>query len=169
MTAFSSRNVSEAEVPVARQAVWEVLRSPSELARLTPLVDRITADGDRWRWQLAGISALGVTVAPSFTERMVFEDGHRILFRHDPPAGTEERAGADGVYELTELGPASTRLFIDLTLCAVLPLPSLSRRAVERVMAATMQRTGDRFADNLYAHLGIDPADVTVRTPAPRP
>ena len=33
----------------------------------------------------------------------------------------------------------------------------LSRRAVERVMATTMQRTGDRFATNLYHHLGIEP------------
>jgi hypothetical protein len=46
-----------------------------------------------------------------------------------------------------------------------LPLPKLSRRAVERVMAESMQRAGDRFAENLYRHLDIDPADVEIRVP----
>ena len=54
-------------------SLWAVLSSPSRLAELTPLVSAITADGDRWCWQLRSISALGVTVAPSFVEQMGFD------------------------------------------------------------------------------------------------
>ena len=56
--------------------------------------DGITVDGDRWCWHLSGIRALGVEVAPSFTERMTFGAPSRIEFRHDPPPGAVERAGA---------------------------------------------------------------------------
>lgn len=166
MTRFQNRNRSEADLPVARQRIWEVLTDPGCLAALTPLIKDITADGDRWCWQLTGISALGVSVVPSFTERMVFTPTERIEYHHEPPTGTTEKAGADGVYTLSDLPDGGTRLFIDLTMWVELPLPRLSRRAVERVMAETMQRAGDRFAANLYAHLGIDPADVEIRVPA---
>lgn len=166
MTRFSNRNRSEADLPVTREEMWEVLTDPGCLAALTPLIATITADGDTWCWQLSGISAMGVSVAPSFTEQMVFDRPERIEYHHAPPAGTTERAGAEGVYTLTELPDGGCRLFIDLTMWVELPLPRVSRRAVERVMAETMQRAGDRFAENLYAHLGIDPAAVTIREPA---
>ncbi|HEX7134492.1 MAG TPA: SRPBCC family protein [Iamia sp.] len=166
MTRFQNRNRSEADLPVARDRIWEVLTDPGCLAALTPLIKDITADGDRWCWQLTGISALGVSVAPSFTEQMAFTPVERIEYRHAPPSGTTEKAGADGVYTLTELPGDGCRLFVDLTMWVDLPLPKLSRRAVERVMAETMQRAGDRFAENLYRHLDIDPADVEIRVPA---
>lgn len=161
MTCFRSRNQSQGDVPAPRQAVWEVLTDPQALTEMTPLLRGITVDGDRWCWQMAGIRALGVEVAPSFTERMRFDAPGRIEFRHEPPAGAVERAGADGVYELTELGPDRTHLSIDLTLSVELPLPKLSRRAVERVMTSTMARTGDVFAQRLAHRLGVDPAAVT--------
>lgn len=166
MTRFQNRNRSEADLPVERQRIWEVLTDPGCLASLTPLIRDITADGDTWRWQLSGISALGVSVAPSFTERMVFTPVERIEYHHEPPAGTTEKAGAEGVYTLSELDGDRTRLFIDLTMWVDLPLPKLSRRAVERVMAESMQRAGDRFAENLYRHLDIDPSAVEIRVPA---
>ncbi|HMJ77656.1 MAG TPA: SRPBCC family protein [Iamia sp.] len=166
MTRFQNRNRSEADLPVDRQSIWEVLTDPGCLAALTPLIRAITADGDTWCWQLSGISALGVSVAPSFTEQMTFTPLERIEYRHAPPTGTTEKAGADGVYTLTELDADRTRLFVDLTMWVDLPLPKLSRRAVERVMAESMQRAGDRFAENLYRHLDIDPADVEIRVPA---
>lgn len=166
MTRFENRNRSEADLPIGRQEVWDVLTDPSLLASLTPLIKDITADGDVWTWQLSGISALGVNVAPSFTERMVFTELERIEYHHEPPSGVVEKAGADGVYTLTELDDGRTRLFIDLTMWVDLPLPRVSKRAVEKVMAQTMQRAGDRFADNLYDHLDIDPTKVTIRTPA---
>lgn len=160
MTCFQTRNVSNGDVPVSRTAVWEVLTDPGCLTEMTPLLDGITVDGNRWCWQLSGIRALGVEVAPSFTEEMTLEEPSRITFRHAPPTGQTERAGADGVYELTEVGPDRTHLSIDITLHVDLPLPSLSRRAVERVMASSMARTGEVFAERLYRRLGVDPADI---------
>lgn len=161
MTTFSSRNRSTAEVPASRDAIWSVLSDPDALARLTPLVRGITADDDLWCWQLNGISALGVSVAPAFTERMTFTDGTCIAFRPDPPFGERQRAGATGTYELSDGDEGTTHLAIDITIDVDLPLPKLSAKAVERVMASTMARTGDRFARNLYGELGLDPATAT--------
>jgi carbon monoxide dehydrogenase subunit G len=158
---FRSRNRSHGEVPVPRQRLWEILTDPEELTELTPVLAGITTDGDRWCWQLAGIRALGVEFAPSFTERMTFEPPSRIDFRHEPPAGSTERAAAEGVYELAEVAPDRTHLSIDITIHVDLPLPRLSRRAVERVMTATIGRTGDVFAERLARRLGLDPAEVT--------
>lgn len=163
MTAFRSRNHSVATVPVAPEAIWEVLTDPKLLAQLTPLVDRIEARGDKWAWTLAGISGLGIEVAPTFTERMTFVPISRIDFQHEPPPGHNERAGVNGVYQITKTGDAESKLRVDLSLCVELPLPGFSRRAVEKVMATTMARTGDAFARNLYAHLDIDPHDVVIR------
>lgn len=165
MATFSSRNQSTAVVPAEREAIWAVLSDPEALAELTPLVKAIRADGDLWCWQLSGISALGVSVAPSFTERMTFAEGERIEFSPDPPFG-EQRAGAEGTYRLSDAPKGSTKLAIDITITAELPLPRAARRAVEKVMATTMARTGDRFARNLYVRLGLDPAWVPTDTDA---
>lgn len=159
MSTFSSRNQSVAIVPAKREKIWALLSDAGSLASLTPLVRGITAHGDEWSWNLASISALGVTVAPTFTEHMTFVEGERIEFRHDPP-GKNERAGANGTYKLSDAPGGATKLAIDITICVELPLPRLSRRAVEGVMASTMARTGDRFARNLYQKLGLDPADA---------
>jgi carbon monoxide dehydrogenase subunit G len=161
MTTFSSRNVSDAVVGAPATAIWAVLEDPAQLAELTPLVRAIDVVGERWVWHLRGISALGVSVEPTFTERMTFEPCRSIRFAHEPPDGHTERAGAEGVYLLHDLGDGRTSLHIDITLCVELPLPRLSRRAVEKVMATSMQHTGDRFAANLYARLGIDGATTT--------
>ncbi len=80
--------------------------------------------------------------------------------------GALERAGAHGTYELTPRADDTTHLVIDITLCVELPLPKLSRRAVTKVMSATMQRTGDRFAHNLYRRLGLDPDIATITVPS---
>lgn len=162
MATFTNRNRSVADVPAARSAIWAVLTDPDRLAGLTPLVKAITVDGDRWCWKMSGISALGVEVAPSFTERMTFEPQERIEFRHEPPPGATERAGADGTYTLQALGDDATRLAIDITISVELPLPRAARRAVERVMATTMDRTGAQFAENLYRELGLDPSLAAV-------
>lgn len=167
MTRFESRNRSVADVPAPPAAIWEVISSPDLLARFTPLIREIRTDGDLWCWQLSGISALGVSVAPSFSERMTFRPEERIDFRHDPPDGAVERAGADGTYTLADRGDEGTRLSIDITIWVDLPLPRVSRRAVEKVMAQSMDRTGDRFAANLYRHLDIDPADVVEHAATP--
>lgn len=158
MTRFSTRNVSRAQVPAPRAAIWDALTDPACLTELTPLLNEIVVDGDQWTWQLTGIRGLGLEVAPSFTVQMDFEPQERITYRPVEPTSKDERAAAAGVYELTDLGNDHTRLFIDITLHVDLPLPALSRRAVEKVMSASMQRTGRIFGERLYDHLGIDPA-----------
>jgi carbon monoxide dehydrogenase subunit G len=155
MARFEATNVSEADVPAPREQIWAVVTSPDRLAELTPLIERITADGDLWCWQLRTISALGARVAPSFTERMSFEEGRRLTYRHHPPGGTNERAGARGTYTLADLPDGGTHLSVDLTLHVELPLPAISRRAVQRVMSLMMARTGQTFAETLYAYLGV--------------
>ena len=163
MTTFRSRNRSVAVVPVPPDRIWDVLTDPPLLAELTPLVARITAAGDVWRWQLAGISGLGIEVAPTFTERMTFVPISRIDYRHDPPPGRTERAGVRGTYQITRVDGDASKLAIDITLSLDLPLPSLAGSAVERIMATTMTRTGDGFARNLYRHLDLDPDSVRTR------
>ena len=166
MATFSTRNISVAVVPAAREQIWDILRDADALAALTPLIKSIDVDGDLWTWHLLGITALGVSVTPSFTELMLFDEPREIRYEHQPPDGRSERAGASGVYTLEEVGPTSTRLSVDITLCVELPLPRLARRAVEPTMASMMQRTGVKFAENLYERLGIDPSLVDVPDPA---
>ena len=117
-------------------------------ADLFALACRITADGDRWCWRLKGIKALGVSVAPNFLEEMTFEPEHHIGFR--PATDVDQRAGAEGTYDLEDAPDGATKLTIDITITVELPLPRASKRAVEKVMASTMNKTGDRFARNLY-------------------
>ncbi|WP_370328118.1 SRPBCC family protein [Euzebya sp.] len=135
--------------------VWSVMQDPDALADLAPTVASITTDGDRWCWRLVGISALGVSAAPSFTERMRYDhDDRRIDFAHDPPAGKSEAAGASGTYHLREVD-AGTYVAIELTAHVDLPLPSMMGGAVRRVMDRAIVLGGQRFADNLLRHLGV--------------
>ncbi len=161
MTWFSARNNSLSTVPVQADEIWPIITDPDMLASLTPLVRSIEARGACWEWSLNGIEALGLKVEATFTERMEFLDGRQIVFTHDPPTGSRERAGVEGIYDLTPSGQA-TELQVDLTLSVDLPLPGLSRQAVERVLLSTMRATGQRFAVNLYEELGLDPATVSV-------
>ena len=155
MSRFSATTENEAVVPADRADVWAVLTDPDLLVRLTPLLERIDADGDRWTWQLTRISALGVGITPRFTERMFFDEPRRIEYRHEPPAGSTERTGADGWYEMAD-DPDGTRLAISLTLTVELPLPRTAGPAVRAVMSRMMVRTGDQFSANLLEHLGVD-------------
>ncbi|HTK60774.1 MAG TPA: hypothetical protein VL595_00305 [Pseudonocardia sp.] len=154
MNRFSATNESEAVVAADRDDIWAVLTSPVLLPKLTPLLTKIDADGDLWRWHLIRLNVLGVGVGSEFTERMTFEEGKRIDYYHEPPSGSNERTGAEGWYVLSD-HKDGTHLAISLTLNVEMPLPRASKSVVQRVMAETMQRTGDRFATNLYNHLGI--------------
>lgn len=152
MTRFSAVTESTAVVAAARSDIWRVLTDPDLLARLTPLLRRIDADGDRWRWQMSGLEVLGVGFAPLFTERMRWTPQSRIDFSHEPAPGVTEQAGAEGHYELTDT-PDGTRLAIVLGLEVELPLPRLAAPAVRAVMTATMRGIGDRFSANLLEYL----------------
>jgi len=154
MATFSATNRSEAVVAADQDAIWAALTDPDLLVRLTPLLTRIDADGDLWTWHLMRITALGVGIAPVFTEQMTFVPTSRINFTHVAPPGSREHAGVQGHYELTE-AKHGTHLAVELTMSVDLPLPRLSAPAVERVMSVTMARTGDRFSANLLRHLGL--------------
>lgn len=154
MNTFTATTASQAVVAAERTAIWAVLTDPVLLPRLTPLLREIDTDGDLWRWHLVKLSVLGVGINPVFTERMVFDEGRRIDYTHEPPAGVSERTGAEGWYELTD-DPDGTCLRISLTLHVELPLSRLARPAVTGVMKATMQRMGERFSTNLLNHLGV--------------
>ena len=150
-------------MPVDPERIWDIVADPKHFAELTPLVDRVVANGDVWTWTLAGIARLGIDIAPRLTERMTLTPISRIEFRHDPPPGRSERAGVMGSYQITRAGDQSSKLAIDLTLCLELPLPDVSKHAGEKIMDATMARTAGAFARNLYRHLDIDPREISIR------
>ncbi|WP_375476636.1 SRPBCC family protein [uncultured Jatrophihabitans sp.] len=152
MTKFQNTVKSDADISASREEVWKALTDPDLLPKLTPLLRDIHADGEIWCWQMMRIAALGVSVSPNFTEKMTFADGTRIEYTHTPPDGARERAGAEGRYELSDI-EGGTHLSVELTLCVDLPLPKAAKPAVQRVMKATMDRTGDRFSKNLLDHL----------------
>lgn len=152
MTQFSASVTSQADISAPREAVWNALTDPELLPQLTPMLESIEAHGTTWRWTMVCISALGVSIAPSFTECMTFEPHQRIAYTHRPSADARERAGAEGVYLLSEID-GGTRLHIELTLTVDLPLPKVAGPAVRTVMGSTMSRTGEKFARNLLQHL----------------
>jgi carbon monoxide dehydrogenase subunit G len=151
---FSATTDSVAVVAADREAIWDALTDPALLPRLTPMLRHIEADGDRWRWEMTSIRVLGVKFTPCFTERMTFLRPERMEYTHEPPPGSHERAGAEGIYELTEVD-GGTRLHIRLTLEVELPLARAARPAVSRVMKTVMMHMGERFADNLLRHLRV--------------
>ena len=155
-------------MPASADAIWGLLTDPKMLSAMTPLVRSIEASGDRWEWTLHGIEGLGLKVEATFTERMEFSaspdfnDGARIVFTHEPPDGQRERAAVEGIYDLTAPDGRTTDLKVDLTLRADLPLPRVSRPAVERIMLTSMRATGERFAVNLYERLDLDPSTIDI-------
>ena len=154
MTIFSAKTSARADVAAGRAEIWKALVDPGLVARMTPFVRRITAEGDHWHWQLTGLDVLGRKLAPAFTERMVFEEERRIEFHHDPPEGATERAGVNGWYDLSE-GSGGTRLETSLEVCLEAPLPKAAGPAVRAAMKGVMATMGDRFSKNLLDHLGV--------------
>jgi carbon monoxide dehydrogenase subunit G len=152
MNRFSATTASQAVVAADRDVIWDVLVNPDLLVQLTPLLRAIETDGDLWRWSMVKISALGLSIDPTFTERMRFDPGNRIDYSHEPPPGATERLGADGCYALTDVD-GGTHLEISLTLDLELPLARLARPAVQRVITGLVRRTGDRFSANLLRYL----------------
>jgi carbon monoxide dehydrogenase subunit G len=151
VTRFRAHNHSEATLDADRDAVWAVLTDPDLLVRLTPNLTRIDTDGDRWTWHLTRIPVLSTALRPSFTVVMTFEDGRRIDFAHDE-SRTEEQTGVEGEYLLSPEGER-THVAIDLTAWADLPLPSVSRPAVQSTMHAFLVGTGRVFGRNMRRHL----------------
>lgn len=155
MAIFSAKTSAQADVAADRAAIWKALVDPALIARLTPFVKEIRADGDHWRWQLTGLDLLGRQLAPAFTERMVFLEQSRIEFHHEPPDGSVERAGVNGWYELSEGPRGTTRLATSMQICLEAPAPKVAGPAVRAAMKGVMATMGDRFSKNLLDHLGV--------------
>ena len=152
MTRFTASTQSSADLASSRQEVWAALTDPELLPRLTPYLQRIEVDGDRWTWHMTRVPLLGASFQISFTELMGFSEPEGITFTHDPRA-TEENTGVNGAYELQERG-SGCRVAIDLGVDIDLPFPSLTRPAVETGMKTVMYGIGRRFSGNLLRHLG---------------
>jgi carbon monoxide dehydrogenase subunit G len=157
MPRFSADTRAEAVVAAPRADIWAALTDPALVAGLTPFVRRITEDGDHWRWEMSGLKVLGVGIAPAFTELMTYDEPRRIEFRHDPPDGTDERAGVEGWYDLSPAGSGDgTRLVTELEISIDLPLPRASGPAVRATMRKVIGTMGDRFSQRLLDHLGAE-------------
>jgi carbon monoxide dehydrogenase subunit G len=155
MTRFSAHTRAEAVVGAPRADIWATLTDPALVGELTPFVRRVTARGEHWLWEMSGLTVLGVGIAPSFTELMVFDEPERIEFHHDPPPGAAERSAVEGWYELTEVA-GGTRLVTSLEITLDLPLPKAAGLAVRATMNGVIAQMGDRFSKNLLAHLGAE-------------
>jgi hypothetical protein len=140
MTSFSASTRAEAVVLADQQAIWDALVDPDLMARFTPFLKDIRADGEHWLWEMSGINVLGLKVAPAFTERMVFRT---------------EKAGVEGWYELTPTDDG-TELVTELEITVDLPLPKASGRAVRATMSKVVDSMGDRFSRRLLDHLGAE-------------
>ena len=151
MATFTAGDRSTEVVAADRKALWAALTDPDLLPRLTPYLHSIDVDGDRWRWNMARIPVLGISVAPSFTEQMTFDEPRRITFTH-APRSEQEKAGVEGSYELEE-AEGGTRLSMQVHICVDLPLPGAARAAVQGAMRGVMAVMGRRFAANLLRHL----------------
>ena len=154
MTSFTAETTARARVEADRPAIWAVLTDPVKLARMTPFLRQITPDGDHWHWQMSGLDVLGVSISPSFTEKMSFTETERIDFHHDPPSGVRERAGVEGWYDLTDAGSGRVDLRTHLEITVDLPLPQLSGPAVRATMKGIIDQMGNRFSKNLLTELG---------------
>jgi carbon monoxide dehydrogenase subunit G len=152
MTRFTASNKSAATLKSSRKDIWDALTDPVLLPKLTPYLNRIDVDGDRWTWHVTKVPVLGKNIGSTFTEVMTFDEPKRIGFEHDPQR-TEERTEVSGEYHLEEDG-SGTRVSIELGVSVELPFPKAMKRPVEGAISAVMAGMGKRFASNLLRHLG---------------
>ena len=152
MTTFTTSTRSGATISAPAEQVWETLTDPAMIARLTPFLSRVTADGEHWVWEMTKVPVLGKSFSFTFTERMTFDEPRRIEFTHDPAAGRDESAGVEGWYALDPRSEG-TRLETSMAISVDLPFPGLLRPAVTAAMKGVVTLMGQRFAQNLLRHL----------------
>ena len=152
MTRFTATNRSSATLKSSREDIWNALTDPTLLPKLTPYLQRIDADGDRWTWHVTKVPLMGKSIGTVFTELMSFDEPSRIGFTHDETR-KDEPTSVEGEYHLKEL-PEGTDVSIELTVTSELPFPRFVRGAVETGMSVVMAGMGRRFASNLLRHLG---------------
>ena len=152
MATFSTSNRSAATVTAGVPEVWRVLTDPALVARFTPFLHTVRAEGEHWVWQMAKVPVLGKSFSFTFRERMDFDPESRIDFTHDPAPGADEAAGVVGWYALKD-HPRGTRLETSMEITVELPFPGLVRPAVVTAMKGVIALMGQRFAHNLLTHL----------------
>jgi len=153
MATFSSSTRSGATVTASVHEVWDALTDPTLVARMTPFLQAVRAEGEHWVWQMTKVPVLGKSFSFTFRERMDFDPKERIHFTHDPAPGSDESAGVLGWYALKE-HPKGTRLETSMEITVDLPFPGLLRPAVETAMKGVIAVMGQRFSHNLLQHLG---------------
>ncbi len=154
MATFSSSTRSAATVSAPPEDVWAALTDPDLVARLTPFLRTVRERGEHWVWELARVPVLGKSFSFTFTERMTFDEPHRIEFTHDPGAGHgEENAGVEGWYRLSPQDNG-TCLETSMAISVELPFPGVTRPAVTTAMKGVVALMGQRFSHNLLEHLG---------------
>ena len=154
MARFSTSTRTDAVVTASQDEVWAALTDPDLVAHLTPFLRTVRERGEHWVWELARIPVLGKTFSFTFTERMTFDEPHRIDFTHDPEAGHgDENAGVDGWYGLSPRDEG-THLETSMAISVELPFPGVTRPAVTTAMKGVVALMGQRFSHNLLEHLG---------------
>ncbi|MBV9831285.1 MAG: SRPBCC family protein [Marmoricola sp.] len=153
MTRFSASNQSAATLKSPREKIWDALTDPTLLPQLTPYLQRIDVDGDRWTWHVTKVPILGKNIGSTFTEVMSFDEPSRIRYAHDPQQ-TDEQTEVQGEYHLEDRPDGGTRVSIDIEVSVELPFPKAMRRPVEGAIRTVMAGMGRVFARNLLKHLG---------------
>ena len=99
------------------------------MARITPFVKSITADGDHWLWEMTRPGGAGRRRRPGVHRA---DDLHRAGPHRVPPrpAGRDDRRGpaCDGWYDLADDRRAARTLATSLEIALELPLPAGRRR-----------------------------------------
>ena len=95
MTRFTASNQSQPRSSPPARTSGSALTDPVLLPKLTPYLQRIDVDGDRWTWNMAKVPILGKSIGTTFTEVMTFEEPHRIglLARPEPHRREQRRRG----------------------------------------------------------------------------
>ena len=154
MGSFSTSTRTHAVVTASRDEVWATLTDPDLIARFTPFLRAVRERGEHWVWELARVPVLGSSFSFTFTERMAFDEPHRIEFTHDPGAGHgAENAGVEGWYRLSPQDNG-TCLETSMAISVELPFPGVTRHAVTAAMKGVVALMGQRFSHNLLEHLG---------------
>jgi carbon monoxide dehydrogenase subunit G len=154
MGSFSTSTRTHAVVTASRDEVWATLTDPDLIARFTPFLRAVRERGEHWVWELARVPVLGSSFSFTFTERMAFDEPHRIEFTHDPGAGHgAENAGVEGWYRLSPQDNG-TCLETSMAISVELPFPGVTRPAVTAAMKGVVALMGQRFSHNLLEHLG---------------
>jgi uncharacterized protein YndB with AHSA1/START domain len=154
MGSFSTSTRTHAVVTASREQVWAALTDPDLVARFTPFLHSVHERGEHWVWQLARVPVLGSSFSFTFTERMSFDEPHRIEFVHDPDAAHgDENAGVEGWYRLSPQANG-TCLETSMAISVELPFPGVTRPAVTAAMKGVVALMGQRFSHNLLEHLG---------------